>query len=126
MSPTMSEAVRKALRTFLIATFGLALPGLLGWLNDLTDWAHSQGTTPFPDAHGLMFILVSAIAGGFIAVLNFLVIVVEDATGHAFLRTPNPTSTGRHEQTGTAYPLLVWAALVTVLVVLLLLVFTHR
>jgi hypothetical protein len=98
MNAPIRDAVRKAVRTFLIATVAIAIPGLLGWLNDLTDWAHSNGTTPLPDAHGLLFLLVSAVAAGFIAVLNFVVVLVENSSGKAFLRTPvtnvNPAPPG--------------------------------
>ena len=98
MSPSVKQALNKAIRTFLIATAGIAIPGLLGWLNDLTAWARSNGTTPMPDAHGLLFLAVSAVTAGFIAVLHFVIILVENGTGKAFLREPLPKQPkGQHE-----------------------------
>lgn len=94
MSIATKTAIKKAIRTFVFATAGLAVPGLLGWLNDLTDWAHSQGTTPFPDAHGLAFIFVAAISAGFIAVLNLIVLLLENSAGRGFLRNPRVDDRG--------------------------------
>lgn len=81
------ESVRRALRTFIITTIGLFIPGLLGWLNDLTSWARGEGSTPFPDAHGLAYLGVSAIVAGVVAVVNLLWNAVEDATGKGLLRS---------------------------------------
>lgn len=123
MSAGTSEAVRKAIRTFVFATLGLAIPGLLGWLNDLTKWAHDNGTTPFPDAHGLLFLLVSAVAAGFIAVLNFVWIIAENASGKGFLRTPPPKQPNPNPDAGQGlvYWLVVIAAAVLAFYLLVLL-----
>lgn len=80
------DAVRRALRTFIITTLALFIPGLLGWLNALTEWARSEGEKPFPDAHGLLFLAVSAIVAGVVALVNLIWNVVEDASGKALLR----------------------------------------
>ncbi|HEY5419149.1 MAG TPA: hypothetical protein VIL10_00305 [Marmoricola sp.] len=120
MSAGTSDALRRAIRTFVFATLGLAIPGLLGWLNDLTRWARDNGTTPFPDAHGLLFLLVSAIAAGFIALLNFVWAMVENAAPKAaFLRNPPPNQPVPGEQgVGVLYVLLVVAAACLVLILL--------
>lgn len=81
-----SDGFRRVLRTFLFAFGGIALPGLLGWLNALTEWANAQGQAPFPDARSLAFLGVAAVAAGFIAVLNALWVLVEDYTGRGVLR----------------------------------------
>lgn len=83
-----NKSVRRAIRTFVIATLTLAVPGLLGWLNDLTAWAASEGGTPFPDARGLAYLAVSAIVGGVISLVNLLWNWIEDTSGHGFLREP--------------------------------------
>lgn len=80
------DSIKRAVRTFVIATLGLLIPGLLGWLNELTSWARNAGGTPFPDAHGLVYIVVAAICGGVIALLNLLVNWVEDTAGKGVLR----------------------------------------
>jgi len=84
------DAVRRAIRTFVITTVALFIPGLLGWLNGLTAWAKSEGSTPFPDAHGLLFLAVSAITAGVVALVNLGWNVVEDASGKGFLRQVPP------------------------------------
>lgn len=99
------DSVRRALRTFVITTLALFIPGLLGWLNDLTAWARGQGSTPFPDAHGLLFLAVSAITAGVVALVNLVWNIVEDATGKGMLRTvPAPVPADR----GAAF---LWAPL---------------
>ena len=85
-----SDAVRRALRTFVIAFLGIAVPGFLGFLQDVTAWAAGNGQHPFPDAHNLTFLLVSAVSAAMIAVLNLVWVVIEDTSGHAMLRTPTP------------------------------------
>jgi len=84
------DSLRRVARTFLIAFLGIAIPGLLSWLHDLTEWANGQGQTPFPDARSLAFLAIAAICAGFIALLNLLVVWVEDSTGKGFLRTVPP------------------------------------
>lgn len=95
------DAVRRALRTFIITTLALFIPGLLGWLNDLTSWAKGEGSTPFPDAHGLVYLAVSAIVAGVIALINLLWNVIEDALGKGMLRTV-PAKPTPPPETGTA------------------------
>jgi len=80
------DAWRRALRTFVITTLALFIPGVLGWLNELTKWANSQGEVPFPDARGLAFLGVSATVAGVVAVVNLLWNAVEDKTGAKMFR----------------------------------------
>ena len=82
------DSLRRAIRTFLITTLALFVPGLLGWLNELTQWAGSEGQRPFPDGTSLAYLGVSAIVAGVVAVVNLLWNAVEDATGKGLLRNP--------------------------------------
>lgn len=82
------DSVRRALRTFLISFTALFVPGLLGWLNALTEWARNEGQTPFPDARSLAYVGVAAIVAGVIAVVNLLWNLVEDKAGAGLLRNP--------------------------------------
>lgn len=84
------DTIRRAIRTFIITTLALFVPGLLGWLNDLTQWAAGEGSTPFPDAHGLVFLGVSAITAGVVALVNLGWNAVEDAAGKGLLRDVPP------------------------------------
>lgn len=91
MSPHVStESLKRVARTFVIAFLGIFLPGALGFLHGLTDWAGSQGQTPFPDMHSLAFVLLAAIVAGLIALVNLIVVWLEDATGRALLRDVDP------------------------------------
>lgn len=114
------DAVRRAIRTFIITTLALFIPGLLGWLNGLTEWARGEGSTPFPDAHGLLYLAVSAIVAGVIALINLLWNVVEDTIGKGLLRTvparPTPPDTG----SATLSPLTLAVVLVPLAAVVLL------
>ena len=84
------DSIKRVVRTFLIAFIAIWIPGLLGWLHALTEWASSQGQKPFPDAHGLAYLGVSAIVAGLIAVVNLVVNMIEDGAGKGFLRTMPP------------------------------------
>lgn len=113
------DSIKRVIRTFVIAFAGVAIPGSLSWLNDLTAWASSEGQMPFPDAHSLAFLGVCSVIAGFVALLNLIVISLENATGKGVLRTvpPRPTPPeGGH--TAVWYPVLI-ACLGVPLIVLL-------
>lgn len=117
------DALRRVARTFIIAFIGLLLPGLFGWLNALTEWARAEGQRPFPDATSLAYLAVSAIVAGVIAVVNLLVVGLEDLSGHALLRTPVPPQHRRDDRgavdTRTIAVLALVLAVVVVVVLLL-------
>lgn len=114
------DSVRDAIRTFVISTLALFIPGVLGWLNELTQWARAEGDIPFPDGRSLVFLGVSAITAGVIAVINLAWNLVEDATGKGMLRSV-PAPRRRRGEAGRYDPLYV-AVLVLVVVVILILV----
>ena len=84
--PFTRDSLRRAIRTFIITTLALFVPGLLGWLNELTRWANAHGEQPFPDGHGLAYLGVSAIVAGVVAVVNLLWNTIEDQAGAKMLR----------------------------------------
>lgn len=84
------DAVRRAIRTFVQSALALLIPGLLGWLNALTEWARAEGQAPFPDARSLAYLGVVAIVAGVVAAVNLLWNVVEDAAGKGLLREVPP------------------------------------
>jgi len=90
MSYKLSDSTRRVVRTFVIAFLGTAVPGALGWLNALTQWANSAGQQPLPEWQSLAFLGVAAISAGLIALLNWAWNWTEDATGHGFLRSVPP------------------------------------
>lgn len=85
-----SEDVRRAVRTFLMAFLTLFIPGLLGWLYEITKWAAEEGSTPFPDAKGIAYLGVAAIVAACISVVNLVWNAIESATGKGFLRSVPP------------------------------------
>lgn len=115
------DSLRRAIRTFIITTLGLFIPGLLGWLNDLTSWARGEGSTPFPDAHGLAYLAVSAIVAGVIALVNLLWNFVEDAAGKGLLRTVDAKPVTPPQRGAVSWPALLIGVVVVVVVVVLLL-----
>lgn len=84
------DAVRRAIRTFVISFLGILIPGALQFMNDVTAWAAQKGQAPFPDWNEVSYLLVAAICAGMIALLNLIWNWVEDKTGKGFLRTPQP------------------------------------
>lgn len=80
------ESLRRVVRTFVTAFLGLFLPGLVGFLNAVTEWASSRGQDPFPDASNLTYVTVSALAAATIALVQLIWNAVEDVLGHGFLR----------------------------------------
>lgn len=118
---TSAPWFRRSVRTFLQAFLALLVPGALGWLNDLTAWARDQGQTPFPDAHSLAYVAVSAITAGVIAVVTGLWTKVEDVAGHGLLRTVNPSPPPPNERGGVSPLTVVVMVLVAVVVLVLLL-----
>lgn len=86
----MTDSVKRILRTFVVSFVGIALPGVLGFMHDVTAWANSNGQAAFPDAHNLTYLGVSALSAGMIAALNALLIVGENATGKGLLRDVPP------------------------------------
>lgn len=84
------DTIRRAVRTFVITTLGLFIPGLLGWLHGVTEWAAGNGTSPFPDGHGLVYLGVSACVAGIVALVNLVWNALEDGIGKGFLRNVPP------------------------------------
>ena len=83
-----NPSVRLAIRTFLQAFLALFIPGLFGWLNALTEWAKTEGQTPFPDAMSLAYLGVVAIVAGFVSVSTLLWNLFEGSTGKSLLHNP--------------------------------------
>lgn len=84
------DVIRRAVRVFLKTSLALIVPGFLGWLNELTQWARGEGQTPFPDGRSLAYLGVVAIVAGVVAVVSMLWDVIEDGLGKGVLREVPP------------------------------------
>lgn len=82
--------VKRALRGAGITFLALFLPGLLGWLNQLTGWAPGA---PFPDLAPLGALFISSLLAALVGLVNLSVNALETATGVAVLRTVPSTQT---------------------------------
>jgi hypothetical protein len=82
-----SKNVKRAARGFGFTFLGLFVPGLLGWLNQLTGWAPGA---PFPDLHPLGALFVSSLLAAVVGLVNLVGNAVETATGKAVLRDVPP------------------------------------
>lgn len=105
----LRDALRAAFRVWVFTTLGLFIPGLLGWINDVTGWARANGETPFPDARSLLFLIVAAITAAFPAAVAGVVRYLENLSGTSFIPRPSgPTvPVGRRRDRGTAHPAVV-------------------
>lgn len=116
------DVVRRAVRVFLKSTLALLVPGLLGWLNALTQWARDEGQTPFPDGRSLAYLGVVAIVAGVIAAISVLWDTVEDWLGKGVLRNVPPKPPHPDGDRGAAVTwggLLALALIVAIVVILL-------
>ena len=87
------DSATRALRTFIIAFLALFIPFLLGWLQDLLNWANGNENQPFPSYDVLTKAAISATASGLIALVNWGWNAVEDGLGKGMLRSVPPRVT---------------------------------
>jgi hypothetical protein len=118
------DSIKRAIRTAVVVALALWIPGLLGWLNELTEWARNEGSTPFPDAKGLAYLGVVAIVGAFTGLVQWVWNVIEDGIGHGFLREV-PAKPARGEHGVVSGRTVLAAAAVIVIVLVLVAVFTR-
>ncbi len=86
------DAALAALRVWVFTTIGLWIPGLLGWVNEVSSWAAQKGAPPFPDPSNLAFLFVAALTAAFPAAVAGVVRLVENASGKNVLpRASGPT-----------------------------------
>lgn len=76
----LKDAAKSAFRVWLFTTIGLFVPGMLGWVNEVTQWAAEKGAPAFPDPSNLMYLFVAATTAAFPAAVAGLVRFVENAT----------------------------------------------
>ena len=122
------DALKSAVLVWLFTTVGLFLPGMLGWINEVTQWAAQKGAPPFPDPSNLGYLFVAAITAAFPAAVAGLVRYIENFTGKTLLpRTASvpvkdaPVRRGEAGQAGVELLVRVLLLIVVIVVVVWLL-----
>jgi hypothetical protein len=117
----LKDAAKSALLVWLFTTIGLWIPGLFGWVHDVSSWAEQKGAPPFPDPSNLGFLFVAALTAAFPAAVAGLVRFVENGFDIKLLpRTAAAPVGGRRGEGGQGYiGLAVGVLLVIILVVVL-------
>lgn len=77
----LKDALKSALRVWVFTTIGLWIPGLLGWINEVTNWANQKGAPPFPDPSNVAFLFVAALTAAFPAAVAGIIRYIENASG---------------------------------------------
>lgn len=78
----LKDAAKSAFRVWIFTTLGLWIPGLLGWVHEVSSWASQKGAPPFPDPSNLGFLFVAALTAAFPAAVAGIIRIVENASGH--------------------------------------------
>jgi len=79
------DAFKSAALVWVFTTVGLFIPGLLGWINDVTKWADQKGAPPFPDPSNLGYLFVAALTAAFPAAVAGIVRYIENVSGKQML-----------------------------------------
>lgn len=79
------DAAKSALLVWLFTTVGLWIPGLLGWVNEVSSWAAQKGAPPFPDPSNLGFLFVAALTAAFPGAVAGIVRYIENLSGRSLL-----------------------------------------
>jgi hypothetical protein len=85
------DAAKSAALVWVYGTVALFIPGMFGWVNEVTKWADQKGAQPFPDPSNLGFVFVAALTSTFPAGLAFIVRFFENVSGKTIL--PRTAST---------------------------------
>jgi hypothetical protein len=116
----LKDAAVSFFRVWVITTLGLWIPGLLGWVHEVSEWASQKGAPPFPDPTNLGFLFVAALTAAFPAAIAAIVRLLENGFNVKLLPRaagPNDIPPTRGE-TG-AVPLLYVGCILAVLGLLL-------
>lgn len=88
MNSNIKDALTSFLRVWVITTVGLFVPGLLGWIHEVTEWASQKGAPAFPDPSNLGYLFVAALTAAFPAALAGILRLIENASGRNLLPRP--------------------------------------
>ena len=85
MNSSIADALKSAALVWLYTTLGLWIPGLLGWIHEVTQWAEQRGAPAFPDPSNLAYLFVAALTGAFPAAIAGIVRLIENLSGKSLL-----------------------------------------
>ena len=118
----LKDAAKSALLVWLFTTVGLFVPGMLGWIQEVTQWANQKGAPAFPDPSNLAYLFVAALTAAFPAAVAGIVRYIENASGTRLLpRTASaPVPPARRNDVGQS--VLYWALVVLAILAIVWLV----
>ena len=82
------DALTSFFRVWVIVTISLWIPGLLGWIHEVSEWASQKGAPAFPDPSNLGYLFVAALTAAFPAALAAIIRLIENASGRSILPRP--------------------------------------
>lgn len=88
MNAQLKDAAVSFFRVWVITTLGLWIPGLLGWIHEVSEWASQNGAPPFPDPTNLWFLFVAALTAAFPAAIAAIVRLLENGFDVKLLPRP--------------------------------------
>ena len=86
---TLKDSAISFLRAWIVGTLMLWIPGLFGWVHEVSEWADAKGAPAFPDPSNLAFLFVAALTAAFPAAGMAILRLIENAAGRSIL--PRPT-----------------------------------
>lgn len=86
------DAIVAFFRSWVVGTLMLWIPGLFGWVHEVSQWADQKGAPAFPDPSNLAFLFVAALTAAFPAAGMAILRLVENASGRSLL--PRPAGPG--------------------------------
>lgn len=89
ISPRIKDPLISFFRAWVVGTLMLWIPGLFGWVHEVSEWADQKGAPPFPDPSNLAFLFVAALTAAFPAAGMAILRIIENAAGRSVL--PRPT-----------------------------------
>lgn len=77
---TLPNWLKAGLSTFAVSFVVLFAGGLIGFLNDIVEWANTQGSSGFPSLSTLGYAAASAVTSAVIGIVNSIYRLVQSKT----------------------------------------------
>lgn len=116
------DALKSAFLVWVFTTIGLFVPGMLGWIAEVSSWAEQKGAPAFPDPSNLGYLFVAALTAAFPAAVAGLVRFGENLLGKQVLPRTADHPVGQHRADRGAASTRTIAIVAAVIAVIVLLV----